>query len=155
MRFCLMIFAVIATPALAIDVPPDPPTFQQPTFDRPLSPNPPPPPPPSPPSPEDQEDPETPRVTTPPPKSAMLSCPKVKCVTDQNGHRRAMFTTDVDAEMYKLGRHFCAKSPVDVEVTACCLSVSSNSFQVLYTERVSMAAHKKAKAFCNCALGLD
>jgi hypothetical protein len=146
MRLALLIFALIATPALARDLPPDEPTYEKPGFERPP---PPPPPPPKPP----EEDPKEPRkVTT---KPTRVSCPKVKCVTDENGHRRALFTADVQPDMYYLGRNFCASAPKDVEVTACCLAKEDHSYQILYNVEVSKKAHWKATQFCTCVLELD
>lgn len=156
MRLALLIFALIASPALARDLPPEPPAYEKPTFERPTTP-PPPPPPPPPIPPDENKDPREPRPATnlvPPPATA-LACPKVKCVTDENGHRRAMFTADVQPDMYYLGRKFCAEAPQATEVTACCLTKEDNTYQILYNLKVSAIAHKKAKAFCTCVLELD
>jgi len=79
----------------------------------------------------------------------------VKCVTDEHGNRRAMFTADVQPDMYYLGRNFCAKAPKDVEVTACCLEKEDQTYQILYNVEVSKKAHWKAKQFCTCVLELD
>lgn len=143
MRLALLIFALIATPALARDLPPDEPTYEKPAFERP--------PPPPPPPPHDDPK-EVPKV---PPKKVPVSCPKVKCVTDENGHRRAMFTSDVQPDMYYLGRNFCASVPTDVEVSACCLGTEDQTYQILYNVEVSKKAHWKATQFCTCVLELD
>lgn len=154
MRLALLIFALIASPALARDVPPNEPSYEQPSFDRPETPT-------TPERPERPErpntpdDPDKPREVKVVPKPAPVSCPKVKCVTDKDGHRRAMFTADVPAEMYHLGRNFCATAPKNVEVTACCLAKPDHTYQILYNVSVSKKAHYKAKKFCICALGLD
>ncbi|WP_300580985.1 hypothetical protein [Marivita sp.] len=152
MRLALLIFALIASPAFARDVPPEPPTYDKPTFERPSTP------PSTPPNgtPQNPEDPDDkPRPVKSVPKPAPVSCPKVKCVTDENGHRRAMFTADVQPDMYYLGRNFCATAPKDVEVTACCLEKEDHTYQILYNVQVSKKAHWKAKQFCTCVLELD
>lgn len=159
MRLALLIFALIASPAFARDLPPEPPTYDKPSFDRPVDPDPAPPPPdPAPPpgTPNDGGDPEESKVIPKAkPKPVSASCPKVKCVTDENGHRRAMFTADVQPDMYYLGRNFCATAPKDVEVTACCLEKEDHTYQILYNVQVSKKAHWKAKQFCTCVLELD
>jgi hypothetical protein len=96
----------------------------------------------------------TPTAVVPPPATNLATCPKVKCVTDANGNRRAMFTADVQPDMYYLGRNFCATAPKDVEVTACCLA-NDGVYQILYNVAVSDKAHWKAKQFCTCVLELD
>ncbi len=152
MRLALLIFALIASPAFARDVPPEPPTYDKPTFERPSTP------PSTPPNgtPQNPEDPDDkPRPVKAVPKPEPVSCPKVKCVTDENGHRRAMFTADVQPDMYYLGRNFCATAPKDVEVTACCLEKEDHTYQILYNVQVSKKAHWKAKQFCTCVLELD
>ncbi|MGJ8604970.1 MAG: hypothetical protein ACSHXH_12665 [Marivita sp.] len=150
MRLALLIFALIASPALARDLPPEQPTYEKPTFERPTTPE-------RPPTTthNDTDEPREPRKVTVSPKPAPVSCPKVKCITDDNGHRRAMFTADVQPDMYYLGRNFCATAPKDVEVTACCLAKPDHTYQILYNVEVSKKAHKKAKSFCTCVLGLD
>lgn len=161
MRFALLLLALMATPALADGLPPDNPTYDKPTFDQPEKPTPPETPPstPNPPerpnNPENDDESNQPREVKVVPKPAPVSCPKVKCVTDKDGHRRAMFTADVPAEMYHLGRNFCATAPKNVEVTACCLAKPDHTYQILYNVSVSKKAHSKAKQFCICALGLD
>jgi len=148
MRLALLIFAVIAAPAFALDLPPDQPTYEKPTFDRPTTPD-------RPEKPEESEESRERRDITRAPKPAPVSCPKVKCVTDENGHRRAMFTADVQPDMYYLGRNFCAHAPKDIEVTACCLAKPDDTYQILYNVKVSKKAHWKAKQFCTCVLELD
>lgn len=148
MRLALLIFAVIAAPAFALDLPPDQPTYEKPTFDRPTTPD-------RPEKPEESDESREQRDITRGPKPAPVSCPKVKCVTDENGHRRAMFTADVQPDMYYLGRNFCAQAPKDVEVTACCLAKPDDTYQILYNVKVSKKAHWKAKQFCTCVLELD
>lgn len=148
MRFALLIFVLLAGPAFARDVPPDQPSYDKPTFDRPTTPD-------RPEMQREREDPDEPRVVKSVPKTAPVSCPKVKCVTDENGHRRAMFTADVQPDMYYLGRNFCAAAPKDVEVTACCLAKEDHTYQILYNVEVSKKAHWKAKQFCTCVLELD
>lgn len=150
MRLALLIFALIAGPALARDLPPEQPTYEKPTYERPTTPE----------TPtetnnngDDDEREPRPVITKPKPKPVV--CPKVKCVTDENGNRRAMFTADVQPDMYYLGRNFCAKAPKDVEVTACCLAKEDHTYQILYNVKVSKKAHKKAKEFCTCVLELD
>lgn len=184
MRLALVtILALMGSPVLACDVgedcdpPSEPPTVETPTFDPPppvtpdppppvtpdppppVTPDPPPPVTPDPPPPVTPEKPDEPRETRVVPKSkpkpVAASCPKVKCVTDANGHRRAMFTADVPADMYYLGRNFCASAPKDVEVTACCLANPNQTYQIQYNMKVSKKAHRKAKEFCICVLGLD
>lgn len=151
MRLALLIFTLMATPALAFDQPPSEPSYEQPSFDRPETPTPPSPPEVS----NDRDDPDKPREVKVVRKPTPVSCPKVKCITDKDGHRRAMFTADVPAEMYHLGRNFCATAPKNVEVTACCLAKPDHTYQILYNVSVSKKAHYKAKKFCICALGLD
>lgn len=148
MRLALLIFALIATPALAFDQPPDVPSYDQPSFDRPETPTPPE-------RSNDRDEPVEPRVVKVVPKPAPVSCPKVKCVTDEDGHRRAMFTANVQPDMYYLGRNFCATAPKDVEVTACCLAKPDHTYQILYNVEVSKKAHWQAKQFCTCVLELD
>ncbi len=149
MRLALLIFALIATPALAFEQPPVEPSYDQPSFDRPETPTTPPE------RSNDREEPVEPRVVKVVPKPAPVSCPKVKCVTDENGHRRAMYTADVQPDMYYLGRNFCATAPKDVEVTACCLAKPDHTYQILYNVKVSKKAHWHAKQFCTCVLELD
>ncbi len=159
MRLALLIFAFMAAPVFANDAidepekptPPSQPTYEKPTFDPPETP------PETPRTPqrprdEDNDKPREVRSTT---KPAPVSCPKVKCVTDENGHRRAMFTADVQPDMYYLGRNFCATAPKDIEVTACCLAKPDDTYQILYNVKVSKKAHWKAKQFCTCVLELD
>jgi hypothetical protein len=151
MRLALLIFALIAAPALARDLPPDPPSYDKPTFERPTTPE-------RPNPPEEHrppDEPREPREVKVVPKPAPVSCPKVKCVTDENGKRRAMFTADVQPDMYYLGRNFCAAAPHDVEVTACCLTRPDHTYAILYNVKVSKKAHWKAKQFCTCVLELD
>jgi hypothetical protein len=143
MRSILLILALIATPVLARDLPPEEPTYEKPSFEKPKVP-------------EKPKEPEEPRKEyKPTPKPKPVSCPKVKCVTDENGHRRALFTADVQPDMYYLGRNFCAKAPKDVEVTACCLEKDDQTYQILYNVEVSKNAHWKATQFCTCVLELD
>lgn len=151
MRLALFLIALIASPALALDQPPDPPSYDKPSFDRPSTPT-------TPERPRERdepEDPQEPREVKIVPKATPVSCPKVKCITDENGHRRAMFTADVQPDMYYLGRNFCATAPKDVEVTACCLANPDETYQILYNVEVSKKAHWKAKQFCTCVLELD
>ncbi len=152
MRLALLIFALIATPAFARDLPPDEPTYEKPTFERPETPT-------TPETPEEPEKPDDPRdeprQSKIVPKPAPVSCPKVKCITDENGNRRALFTANVQPDMYYLGRNFCATAPMDVEVTACCLEKEDGIYQILYNVEVSKKAHWKAKQFCTCVLELD
>lgn len=151
MRLALFLIALIASPALALDQPPDPPSYDKPSFDRPSTPT-------TPERPRDRDEPgtpEEPREVKIVPKATPVSCPKVKCITDENGHRRAMFTADVQPDMYYLGRNFCAKAPKDVEVTACCLANPDGTYQIIYNVEVSKKAHWKAKQFCTCVLELD
>lgn len=150
MRLALLIFSLIAAPAFALDNPPDQPSYEKPTFERPTTSE----------RPNRQEKQDEPREqrevnVVPKPKATPVSCPKVKCVTDENGHRRAMFTADVQPDMYYLGRNFCATAPKDVEVTACCLAKPDHTYQILYNVEVSKKAHWKAKQFCTCVLELD
>lgn len=146
MRLALLLIAMMASPAFALDLPPDPPTYEKPTFEPPSRP---------PETPEKPDEPREPQRVTTKPKPAPASCPKVKCVTDEDGHRRAMFTADVQPDMYYLGRNFCATAPKDVEVTACCLAKPDETYQILYNVQVSKKAHWKAKQFCTCVLELD
>ena len=144
MRLALLIFALVAAPAFARDTTPKEPTYEKPTYERPVT------------RPEKPEEPDEHReLRTYTPKPKPVSCPKVKCVTDENGHRRAMFTADVQPDMYYLGRAFCEKAPKDVEVTACCLEKEDQTYQILYNVQVSKKAHWKAKQFCTCVLELD
>lgn len=142
----LMILALAATPALARDAAPEQPSYEKPTFDRPTTTR----------TTREREDsPRDPERVVVTPKPKPVSCPKVKCVTDEHGNRRAMFTADVQPDMYYLGRNFCAKAPKDVEVTACCLEKEDQTYQILYNVEVSKKAHWKAKQFCTCVLELD
>ena len=139
MRLALLIFALIATPALARDLPPDEPTYEQPTFERPPEPP--------------HDDPDMPPKFTPKPKPA--ACPSVKCLTGKDGTRRAIFTADIPKEMQHLGRNFCARVPKHItEVTACCFEEDGH-YEIRYSEHVGKKAHYKAKKFCICVHGLD
>lgn len=146
MRLALLIFALMAAPAFANTSPPDAPSYDKPSFEKPEKPEPPEKPD------NDGDDPDEPRFTPPP--ATALSCPKVKCVTDANGVRRAMFTADVQPDMYYLGRKFCAAAPQDMDVSACCLE-QNGTYKILYNTAVSKKAHWKAKQFCTCVLELD
>ena len=149
MRLALLLIALIAAPAFARDLPPDPPEYEKPTFEKPVTPPPPPPPPVV-----DRERDGPNSVPVIPPATNLASCPKVKCVTDADGTRRALFTADVQPDMYYLGRNFCASAPQDVEVSACCLA-DNGVYKILYNVAVSDKAHWKANQFCTCVLELD
>ncbi|MFP7571408.1 hypothetical protein [Marivita sp. S2033] len=149
MRLALLIFALIAAPALARDVPPDEPTYEKPSFEKPEKPT----------TPERPDEPDEPRemrkpLATPKPKQTACT-PMVKCVTDEHGKTTAMFTADVQPDMYYLGRNFCKSVPKGVtEVTACCVTVD-DKYQIHYNVPVSDKAHWKARQFCTCVLELD
>ena len=145
MRFLLLIFALVATPALARQLPPEQPTYEKPTFERPSTPS-------EPKRKMREEEREQPTFT---PKPKPAACPSVKCITGDDGKRRAMFTADIPKEMYHLGRNFCAKVPKHItEVTACCLA-KDHKYQIVYSAHVGKKAHYKAKKFCTCVHGLD
>ena len=145
MRLLLLIFALVAAPALARDLPPDEPTYEQPKFERPEKPEMPP---------ESEEEDDEPRVTPIPPATNLV-CPEVKCVYDENGDRIAVFSADVPEEMHKMGAKFCKYAPEEVaEVTACCLE-DNGVYKILYNVAVSDKAHYKATRFCTCVHGLD
>ena len=150
MRLALLIFALVASPALARDLPPDQPSYDKPTFERPDTPPPPPPPPP----PEKPDEPKEPREPLPP-KPVKVSHPGLKCYTDDDGHRRVSFTKNVQPDMYYLGRKFCKKVPHDIpEVTVRCVD-NGGTYQIQYSTQVPHKAQRKAKPFCVCVLGLD
>ncbi|MCL3882905.1 hypothetical protein [Marivita sp. GX14005] len=149
MRLALLIFALIAAPALARDLPPEEPSYEKPSFERPERPT-------RPERPRDQDEETERRVPVVAAKPKPKPCtPMVKCVTDETGARRAMFTADVQKDMYYLGRNFCKSVPEDVsEVTACCVTLD-DKYQIHYNVPVSKKAHWKAKQFCTCVLELD
>lgn len=146
MRLALLIFAILAAPAFANPQTPDAPSYEKPTFEKPTEPE-------TPQEPEDEAGDDDPPFT-PPPATNLVTCPKVKCVTGPDGKRQAMFTADVQPDMYYLGRNFCAAVPHDTEVSACCLE-DNGSYKILYNVAVSKKAHWKAKQFCTCVLELD
>lgn len=152
MRLALLMMALLVAPAaFANTAPPDEPSYEKPEFEKPETP-----PTPTPPE-EPEEEPDNDgggSVSIVPPPATALACPKVKCVTDASGKRVAMFTADVQPDMYYLGRNFCAEAPQDMEVTACCLE-ENGIYKILYNTAVSNKAHGKAKQFCTCVLELD
>lgn len=144
MRLAL-IFALIAAPAFARDLPPKEPTYEKPKFEKPEPPG----------KPPRREEPET-RTYTPVPKKPLpVSCPKLRCDYDANGKRRVSFTADVQPDMYYLGRKFCKSLPHEVvEISVCCLE-QDGRYKILYSQAVSNKSHKKAREFCACVLELD
>ena len=154
MRLALLIFALIATPAVARDVEPEQPTYDQPSFERPDTPEPPAPPePPEPPENED-EDRDPPVVVSPPPKK--VSAPGLRCYFDEDGVRKVSFNKLVDPEMYKMGRKFCAKVPYKVmDVSLHCIE-KDGKYRVQFSQELhSHKAVRKGQRFCICVFGLD
>jgi hypothetical protein len=155
MRLALMIFALMATPVLARDVPPEPPTYDKPTFERPNTPEPPEPPQPpeQPPNEGEPERPRTPVVISPPPK---VTEPGLRCYFDEDGVRKVSFNTLVDPEFYKMGRKFCAKVPYKVMDVALHCVEDNGKYQVQFSQELhSKKAVKRGQAFCICVFGLD
>lgn len=152
MRLALLIFALMTGPAFANTAPPDAPTYEKPTFEKPEKPTEPE----KPQKPEEPDEPDNPDpvVRSTPPATNLASCPKVTCVTGADGKRHATFTADVQPDMYYLGRNFCASAPQDMEVSACCLE-DNGTYKILYNTAVSKKAHWKAQQFCTCVLELD
>lgn len=154
MRLALLIFALLATPVLARDLPPEEPSFEKPEFERPDRPQPPEPPePPERPNEEEErERPQTPVVVAPP----KVDKPGLRCFTDDDGLRKVSFNKLVDPEFYKMGRHFCAKVPHSVkDVSVHCVE-NNYKYQVQFSQHLnSHKAVKKGQAFCICVFGLD
>ncbi|MCK0150886.1 hypothetical protein MWU54_12675 [Marivita sp. S6314] len=168
MKLALLIFALIATPALARDLPPDEPTYEKPEFEKPDEPTPPEPPePPTPPEPpvtppeppkppqppeEERERPIPPVVVAPP----KVSEPGLRCYFDEDGVRKVSFNKLVDPEFYKMGRKFCAKVPYKVmDVSVHCVE-KNGKYQVQFSQHLhSKKAVKRGQEFCICVFGLD
>lgn len=150
MRLALLIFALIATPAVARDVPPEQPTYEQPTFERPDTPEPPEPPEP----PEEKDEERDPPVVVAPTKK--VSAPGLRCYFDEDGVRKVSFNTLVDPGMYKIGRKFCAKVPYKVmDVSLHCIE-EDGKYRVQFSQELhSKKAVKKGQRFCICVFGLD
>ena len=153
MKYALLILALLATPAIARDLPPDPPSFDKPTFDRPDRPEPPEPPEPPTVDNEEEERPEPPVVVGKPKKKMV---PGLRCYFDEHGVRKVSFNKLVDPEFYKMGRKFCSKVPYKVmDVSLHCVE-ENGKYQVRFSEQLhSHKAIKKGQQFCICVFGLD